>query len=287
MTKGKSWNFRNLFLHGNSALKYLGDVKGVSQPRLSFEGVFATSEWCVEPNYFHLLSYLHSGAHRIWYVLPASMKVVFEKVYSTDQTLITPNELLAKGISVERLIQREGEYVIIKPYCYYITISCGYSCSEVVSFAPLTWFNTEYFRSFKFNLTDKIFYEILLDCAHSCLKKRVLLDAIDVLLDKLKELKYFIACNISKLSVLNITRTVTLDMEEVDERHCSICQSRCFLMSVVQSKKKKEIVICIDDIMKMVASKPKETKKHNFVLHVVVNEEDIEKMIEKLKKKKK
>ena len=52
---------------------------------------------------------------------------------------MSPEKLRQFGVSVYRLVQKAGQFVIIFPQSYVASISCGYSVSESIKFATDDW----------------------------------------------------------------------------------------------------------------------------------------------------
>ena len=104
----------------------------------------------------HSIDFLHTGAERIFYVVPESASQKFWKIltkFAPNQIktsisdirdwsttfLLSPKELVKRGCAIYRLIQREGQFVVLAPNAIYCTLASGYSCSETVYFAPNRW----------------------------------------------------------------------------------------------------------------------------------------------------
>lgn len=54
------------------------------------------------------------------------------------------NELASEGVRIHRLVQKQGEFMVIYPQTFTATICCGYNISESIRFATLDWIPTGY-----------------------------------------------------------------------------------------------------------------------------------------------
>lgn len=55
--------------------------------------------------------------------------------------MIPPARLLEHNVSLSRVEQRPGEFIIVFPKAYSCSISTGYTISESVYFAAASWLN--------------------------------------------------------------------------------------------------------------------------------------------------
>ena len=223
-------------------------------PSLSFESVFNTSEWRIEEHGFHVISYLHSGANKIWYTIPEKYMKFFKKIRNDASVLISPDELLSRGCQVVRCIQEEGQYVIVKPNCYYCTIATGYSCSEQVCFAPMNWFQCQTFLSYNPALSDFVHMKMLLNNAAEDVKKNPRSDHCQLLLEKINKVKDVLSQNLTVLASVGIDHLVLVKNKSHGVRSCTICSCTCYLLSV-RLKNSEKSLLCIDDAMKMMIQK--------------------------------
>jgi hypothetical protein len=53
--------------------------------------------------------------------------------------LVSPTLLAQHGIKVNRLVHRQGEFVITFPFGYHSGYNLGYNCAESVNFATQSW----------------------------------------------------------------------------------------------------------------------------------------------------
>jgi len=53
---------------------------------------------------------------------------------------ISPERLVQAGVSVSRVVQSAGEFVVIFPQSFTASVGCGFSVSESLCLAPASWF---------------------------------------------------------------------------------------------------------------------------------------------------
>ncbi|XP_075990679.1 jumonji, AT rich interactive domain 2 isoform X2 [Anticarsia gemmatalis] len=148
------WNLKNLTHHKANVLRSLGPVLGVTVPTLHLGMLFSTSCWHRDPHFVGWADYQHEGPTKVWYSIPESdgkaFRTAVEKLTPTvcqnkslwlpsDITMIPPSLLRAEGVTVYRLEQNPGEFVIVMPGAYSCSISTGYTVSESVYFATSRW----------------------------------------------------------------------------------------------------------------------------------------------------
>ena len=145
------WNVAKL----PNLLDVLGQkVPGVNTAYLYLGMWKATFAWHLEDVDLYSINYIHFGAPKQWYSISQEDARKFEKVmcdvWPTDSKncsqflrhktyLISPNLLKERGITVNRLVHNEGEFVITFPYGYHSGYNLGYNCAESVNFATEAW----------------------------------------------------------------------------------------------------------------------------------------------------
>ncbi|XP_078364902.1 uncharacterized protein LOC144649302 isoform X2 [Oculina patagonica] len=143
------WNLNVLPHLPGSVLKHLGFVQDVTVPWIHFDMVFSVKQWQTHPLALYTVEYLHSGADKIWYSVSAGEKKKFESLFgqhdnaATDSSrvdkMVSPSSLNDSGLTVTRVVQKQGQFVIVFPEAYHSSVSCGFSISEAVAFAPPDW----------------------------------------------------------------------------------------------------------------------------------------------------
>ncbi|OAT07514.1 jumonji family transcription factor [Blastomyces gilchristii SLH14081] len=147
-----SWNVAKL----PNLLDVLGQkVPGVNTAYLYLGMWKATFAWHLEDVDLYSINYIHFGAPKQWYSISqedmgkfeAAMKSVWPSdAKNCDQFLrhktylISPSLLKSQfGISVNKMVHYEGEFVITYPYGYHSGFNLGYNCAESVNFATESW----------------------------------------------------------------------------------------------------------------------------------------------------
>lgn len=148
------WNFNMLSQNPLSVLRHLGPVPGVTLPILHIGMLFTTSCWSVNRHNLPYVHYLHSGADLIWYSIPKQLKHKLKNAMKElvpgrigngeawlkeDAVMINPELLVEKGVSVGRIIQKQHQFVVVFPYTYTSSLTCGYSVSECLPYATPDW----------------------------------------------------------------------------------------------------------------------------------------------------
>ncbi|KAJ5627884.1 hypothetical protein N7490_010112 [Penicillium lividum] len=147
-----SWNVAKL----PNLLDVLGqNVPGVNTAYLYLGMWKATFAWHLEDVDLYSINYIHFGAPKQWYSISQEDAPRFEaamrSIWSSDAKscdqflrhktyLVSPSLLKSQyGITVNRLVHYEGEFVITFPYGYHSGYNLGYNCAESVNFATPKW----------------------------------------------------------------------------------------------------------------------------------------------------
>ncbi|XP_060535140.1 protein Jumonji [Cylas formicarius] len=152
-----AWNLKVLTNNGNSVLRSLGPVMGVTVPTLHVGMVFSACCWYRDPHGLPWIEYLHTGGNKIWYGVPNSSCDQFHAALKrlvpnycqnkelwlpSDTVMVPPNLLMENNVSLCRAVQEPGQFVVVFPKVFTSSISTGYVVSESVYFAPLYWLKT-------------------------------------------------------------------------------------------------------------------------------------------------
>ncbi|XP_066289047.1 protein Jumonji-like isoform X1 [Branchiostoma lanceolatum] len=148
------WNLTTVPSNHHNILRYLGSMSGVTAPWLLVGMLFTTSCWSCDSHKLPSIEYLHTGADKIWYSIPQSEHVKFRKAMHSlvpdlcseglcwlekDAAMVPPSALLAEGVSLCRVEQKSGQFLVTFSGSYVANICCGYSVAEAVYFATLQW----------------------------------------------------------------------------------------------------------------------------------------------------
>lgn len=151
------WNLKVFTNNPGTVLRCMGPVSGVTIPTLHLSMLFTTGCWYRDPHCLPWIEYLHTGANKIWYSVPAqssqrfhtAMKDIMPQVCKdsviwlpSDCAMVPPALLVENGCPLSRTVQEKGQFVVIFPGAFTSTIACGYSVSESVYFATKDWLLT-------------------------------------------------------------------------------------------------------------------------------------------------
>ncbi|KAL9110937.1 MAG: hypothetical protein Q9227_004552 [Pyrenula ochraceoflavens] len=149
--KDKVWNVANL---PNLLDVVERKIPGVNTAYLYLGMWKATFAWHLEDMDLYSINYIHFGAPKQWYSISQKDLPKFEAVMrelfpqdakNCDQFLrhksflVSPELLEKRGIQVNRLVHREGQFVITYPMGYHSGYNLGYNCAESVNFALDHW----------------------------------------------------------------------------------------------------------------------------------------------------
>ena len=148
----KEWNVAKL----PNLLDLLGDsIPGVNTAYLYLGMWRATFAWHLEDVDLYSINYIHFGAPKQWYSISQKDAPKFEtamkSLWSSDAKscdqflrhktyLVSPSILKSKfGVTVNKVVHREGQFVITFPIGYHSGYNLGYNCAESVNFAIDEW----------------------------------------------------------------------------------------------------------------------------------------------------
>ncbi|KAJ3177029.1 hypothetical protein HDU87_004745 [Geranomyces variabilis] len=149
--KTNSWNLAHL---DNLLKRVKAKLPGVTMPYLYFGMWKATFAWHVEDMDLYSINYIHFGAPKQWYVVPPDVRDKFERVATETflheaekcpeflrhkTSILSPKYLASRGVNVNRVVQRAGEFMITFPYGYHQGFNFGFNCAESVNFALESW----------------------------------------------------------------------------------------------------------------------------------------------------
>ncbi|RMZ91342.1 hypothetical protein DV736_g1421, partial [Chaetothyriales sp. CBS 134916] len=146
------WNVAKL----PNLLDLLGQpIPGVNTAYLYLGMWRATFAWHLEDVDLYSINYIHFGAPKQWYSISQKDAPKFENAMKSiwgqdaktcDQFLrhktylVSPSILKQKfGVTVNKVVHREGQFVITFPIGYHSGYNLGYNCAESVNFAIENW----------------------------------------------------------------------------------------------------------------------------------------------------
>jgi protein Jumonji len=143
--------------NASSVLRHLKQqISGVTVPMLHINMLFSTNCWSRNIHFLPIINYIHTGADTIWYCVPGSEEVMFKNTLTKlapelinaesqlwladDSIMVSPAELQQEGsIRMCRVVQQQGQFIVVFPQCFTATVGCGYSIAEHISYASPDW----------------------------------------------------------------------------------------------------------------------------------------------------
>ncbi len=146
-----SWNLGSLKTILLDSLKKKGDkIPGVTSPYSYLGYEFSIFPWhCEDANLF-AISFLHKGAPKVWFAVPRNGKEKFEKEMETlypdlakecegflshKYCVVNPQHFQNKNIPVNKIVQKENEFVLVGPGVYHTGFNTGNNHAEATNFA--------------------------------------------------------------------------------------------------------------------------------------------------------
>ncbi|XP_062127406.1 mucin-19 isoform X1 [Drosophila sulfurigaster albostrigata] len=148
------WNLKVLTNNAGSVLRSLGPVMGVTVPTLHVGMLFSACCWYRDPHGLSWIEYLHTGASKLWYGIPDDQSANFRSALTSlipthcqnktiwlpcDTVMVPPHMLTDRGVSLCRIEQKPGEFIVVFPRAYTSSLATGYVVSESVYFATMSW----------------------------------------------------------------------------------------------------------------------------------------------------
>eukprot|EP00300_Choanocystis_sp_HF-7_P019006 c20205_g1_i3.p1 GENE.c20205_g1_i3~~c20205_g1_i3.p1 ORF type:complete len:217 (-),score=35.24 c20205_g1_i3:1393-2043(-) len=130
------------------------DLAGVTTAYLYFGTWLSSFAWHAEDMNLYSINFHHYGAPKIWYSIPTQYTAQFEQLakelfplnaqecsaFLRHKTcVIAPHLIRARGIPVERTVQRPGELIVTMPRGYHSGFNLGFNVNEAVNFATMRW----------------------------------------------------------------------------------------------------------------------------------------------------
>ncbi|XP_064640231.1 protein Jumonji-like isoform X2 [Lineus longissimus] len=260
------WNLNILANNSGSVLRHLGPIPGVTIPTLYVRMLFTSSCWSRDLHLMPYIAYMHSGSDLIWYSVAKSQHSKFREVVTEmfpervddtsvwlkkDMIMVPPKQLVARGVSVTRTVQKQRQFVVVFPEVYTANISCGYSISEQVNLAHPDYLPLGHHAAKMLNesaVPEQFPYEkMLISLAKNEKVPMEVLCLLVPLLEKVveEELHYRHQlqtaglkrsdrmCVIDEPVQASWKKRRTMDTSEEEENICEISKKICFISMVV------------------------------------------------------
>ncbi|CAI2368030.1 unnamed protein product [Moneuplotes crassus] len=153
MDKGTPWNLAELDTCLKDGLDTL-QLSGVNNPYIYIGGWKTMFGWHKEDLDLYSINYLHFGAPKYWYSIDLDSNSDFEglarKTFTErfekcseylrhKNTLVHPVFLKKKGIKIRKIVQKPGEFVVLRATAYHCGFNSGFNIAEAVNFALFDW----------------------------------------------------------------------------------------------------------------------------------------------------
>ena len=149
------WDAKILPKLPDSLLSFLNiDIPGVNIPMLYVGMLFSSFCWHVEDHFMYAINFIHHGACKQWYGIPAhgaeKFEAVFRKMFPhliNGQpailhmlvTQISPSLLAREGVPVYKIVHEPGTFIITFPRAYHAGFNQGFNIAESVNFTTPSW----------------------------------------------------------------------------------------------------------------------------------------------------
>ncbi|GFY59248.1 hypothetical protein TNIN_219173 [Trichonephila inaurata madagascariensis] len=295
------WNLKVLTNNSRSVLRSMGPLSGITIPTLHVGMLFTTGCWYRDPHSFPWIEYLHTGASKIWYGIPANgcekfrnamKKIVPEYCTNkplwlpSDTAMVPPELLVQHGASLSRTIQNSGQFVVIFPESFTSTICCGYCVSESVYFAPTMWLD----------LAVKAFLDIKNSCESPAFSlERLLfsigndpkppfktylktLEKILPMIENIRQHELNLRSQLTELGLKQFERLPLVEVrekkkkskniEEETEQECEICHTPCYVSMVLYPS--EESIYCLPHAIEHIPKKNLKSCKLKYTYNEVL-----------------
>ncbi|XP_064076478.1 protein Jumonji [Vanessa tameamea] len=277
------WNLKMLSQNKGNVLRSLGPVLGVTVPTLHVGMIYSTSCWHRDPHGLPWMEYMHTGPQKIWYGIPDTESTRFRRAVESlcptacqnksiwlpsDIAMIPPTLLLERNVSMSRIVQKPGEYIIVFPKAYSCSICTGYTISESVYFATNPWVKT----------VNYVFQELRQSCEPTMFSLEQLLIAIardegasltmlqlvhenfSAILSEELENRRQLEKHGLKPRVLQSEKRNAAGAWNVHENECEVCRTTLYL-SRVKGVFRKKYSVCLRHALQVLDNKVKKIER--------------------------
>ncbi|KAB0795904.1 hypothetical protein PPYR_09965 [Photinus pyralis] len=302
-----AWNLKVLTNNSASILRSMGPVMGVTVPTLHVGMVFSACCWYRDPHSLPWIEYLHTGGNKIWYGIPDSMSELFRSALlklvpnycrnkslwlPSDTAMVPPSLLVENKVSLCRVIQEPGQFIVVFPKAFTSSLCTGYVVSESVYFAPINWLQRAQavFNELQNNCEpsmfslEKLIISIANDARSSVEVLKLIIPIIEAFCDKEKS-------SIGKLTQLGLTIKERFPLPETSVKkrkqmqsdngdyECDVCCTNLFISWVIYSQ--DGAVYCLNHAIESIESK--QIDAESCKLFFTYNESELVGLIEKVK----
>ncbi|XP_053953134.1 serine-rich adhesin for platelets isoform X1 [Anastrepha ludens] len=302
------WNLKVLTNNPGSVLRSLGPVMGVTVPTLHVGMLFSACCWYRDPHGLSWIEYLHTGASKLWYGIPDDQSANFRSALTSlipthcqnktiwlpcDTVMVPPHMLTDRGVSLCRIEQKPGEFIVVFPRAYTSSLATGYVVSESVYFATTSWLDLakEDFRDIHDSCEPAMFSleQLLFALGYD---QRVTSDTLQQMLPMLQEVYEKELAAREQLKAAGVTSTEKVANEKGTkakkqqpphksiENECDLCRANLYISMI---KTEEGNVYCLQHALKNLNNGNIQAKQCKLIY--AYNVEDIESLIKNLKDK--
>uniref|UniRef100_A0A0A1XBG1 Protein Jumonji n=1 Tax=Zeugodacus cucurbitae TaxID=28588 RepID=A0A0A1XBG1_ZEUCU len=302
------WNLKVLTNNPGSVLRSLGPVMGVTVPTLHVGMLFSACCWYRDPHGLSWIEYLHTGASKLWYGIPDDQSANFRSALTSlipthcqnktiwlpcDTVMVPPHMLTDRGVSLCRIEQKPGEFIVVFPRAYTSSLATGYVVSESVYFATTSWLDLakDDFRDIHDSCEPAMFSleQLLFALGYD---QRVTSDTLQQMLPMLQEVYEKELAAREQLKAAGVTSTEKVGNEKGSkakkqqpphksiESECDLCRANLYISMV---KTEEGNVYCLQHALKNLNNGNIQAKQCKLIY--AYNVEDIECLIKNLKDK--
>ncbi|CAH0386856.1 unnamed protein product [Bemisia tabaci] len=298
-----NWNLKILTNNSGSVLRSLGPLIGVTVPTLHVGMLFTTCCWYRDPHGLPWIEYLHTGARKIWYGIPAEYNSVFRSAMSkllpshkrsdqsvwlaSDTAMVPPPLLVENGVSLSRVVQQPGQFIVVFPRAFTSSIATGYLLSESVYFAPSSWLQSanDIFIDLQNSCESSIFSleQLLCSIATDSRTSLEILTQVAPLISEMRDREVALRTQLEDLGLRATERLPRnnkkrLQVDEDEDYECEICHANLFISLVSNSF--EEVNYCLCHGIELLSKKRNHLKYCK--LKYAYSEEELEEIIVKL-----
>ncbi|XP_037933844.1 uncharacterized protein LOC119668417 [Teleopsis dalmanni] len=303
------WNLKVLTNNPGSVLRSLGPVMGVTVPTLHVGMLFSACCWYRDPHGLSWIEYLHTGASKLWYGIPDDQSANFRSALTSlipthcqnktiwlpcDTVMVPPHMLTDRGVSLCRIEQKPGEFIVVFPRAYTSSLGTGYVVSESVYFATTTWLDLakDDFKDIHDSCEPAMFSleQLLFTMGYD---QRVSLDTLQQMLPMLNDVFEKETSAREKLKSAGVTTIEKVQNEKgtkakkqqqpplkLIDGECDLCRANLYISMV---KTDEGSVYCLQHALKNLNNGNLQAKQSKLIFAYSV--EDIQNLIKHLKDK--
>ncbi|XP_030241935.1 mucin-17 [Drosophila navojoa] len=303
------WNLKVLTNNAGSVLRSLGPVMGVTVPTLHVGMLFSACCWYRDPHGLSWIEYLHTGASKLWYGIPDDQSANFRSALTSlipthcqnktiwlpcDTVMVPPHMLTDRGVSLCRIEQKPGEFIVVFPRAYTSSLATGYVVSESVYFATMSWLDLakDDFRDIHESCEPAMFSleQLLFALGYD---QRVNSDTLQQMLPMLNEVCEKESAAREQLRAAGVTSTEKVQAEKGQkakkqqqpphksiESECDLCRANLYI-SMVRTEEGN--VYCLQHALKNLNNGNIQAKQCKLIY--AYNVDDIQQLIRQLQEK--